>query len=91
MLVRPGGGREGAVLLLRGPWGTFHSSWDSEAWLWEMGPGDQVDFMSVSLPEVRRRQNGVGFWDIMEGGSYVARCIQYMHIPRSEMWFKGSD
>lgn len=53
-LVRPGGGLEGAVLL-RGPWGTFHSSWDREAWEgWEMGPGDQVDFMSDSLPERER-------------------------------------
>lgn len=49
MLVRPGGGRDGAVEL-RGPWGTFHNSWDREAWLWEIGPGDQVDFMSDSLP-----------------------------------------
>lgn len=49
MLVRPGGGRDGAVVL-RGPCGTFHSSWEREAWLWEMGPGDQVDFMSDSLP-----------------------------------------
>ena len=54
--VRPGGGLEGAAEL-RGPWGTFHSSWDSEpvASLLEMAPGDQVDFMSGSLPGGRRR------------------------------------
>ena len=52
--MRPGGGLEGATEL-RGPWGTFHSSWESEPWLCEMGPWDQVDFMSESLPSHRER------------------------------------
>lgn len=59
-LVRPGGGRVGAAVLLRGPWGTFHNSWDRETWEgWEMGPGDQVDFMSDNLPEreIRKKHN----------------------------------
>ena len=51
------GGGEGATLF-RGACGTFHSSWESEAWLWEMGPGDQVDFMSDSLPA--RESHGRG-------------------------------
>lgn len=34
--------------MLRGP---FHSSWERGAWLWEMGPGDHVDFISDSFPE----------------------------------------
>lgn len=50
VLVRPGGGREGAVLAVLGAWGTFQRSCEREAWLCEMGPGDQVDFISDSLP-----------------------------------------
>jgi len=49
-LLRPGGGRDGAAEP-RGPGDTCHSSWEEPgASLPEMGPGDQVDFMSGSLP-----------------------------------------
>ncbi|TNN71020.1 hypothetical protein EYF80_018836 [Liparis tanakae] len=66
LLVRPGGGREGAALL-RGPWGTFHSSWDKEDCPWEMGPGDQVDFMSDSLPSRGERGWGHGGQRMSDG------------------------
>lgn len=45
-LANPGGGLVGAVVFL----GTFHSSWDREACVWEAGPEDHVDFMSDNLP-----------------------------------------
>lgn len=51
-LVNPGGGLVGAVVFL----GTFHSSWDREACVWEAGPDDHVDFMSDSLP--RKAETG---------------------------------
>lgn len=50
--VSPGGGREGAVMLLGGR-GTFHSSWAREVLLTEAG--DQVDLESLFLAGRRKR------------------------------------
>lgn len=59
-LANPGGGLVGAVVFL----GTFHSSWDREACVWEAGPEDHVDFMSDSLPgKAETQSTEVRVWE----------------------------
>lgn len=50
VFVKPGGGLVGAVVFL----GTFHSSWEREACVWEIGPEDHVDLMSDNLPATQK-------------------------------------
>lgn len=84
MLVKPGGGLVGAVVFL----GTFHSSWDREACVWEIGPEDHVDLMSDSLPAIENKRfvcfqlatmvkpNGMG--------DQVSALLHYCNCPRGE-------
>lgn len=51
--MRPGGGRDGAVMFLGGR-GTFHSSWAREVFVTE--PGDHVDLGSLFLATHRERE-----------------------------------
>lgn len=82
MLVKPGGGLVGAVVFL----GTFHSSWDREACVWEIGPEDHVDLMSDSLPATENKRF-VCFQlapMVKPNGNQASALLYYSHFPRDE-------